>query len=612
VKNRFQSLPFKCNLQRYTAVDTSKWGAFQTKFYTLLDAFTAAVLKPEGTLYSCAQINGVQTFLEAVKGDGVTKLAYHMVDLGNLIAAMKKTVLAPESAVPAVAAMADEALAALGAMQPLPQAKSSDRAHATGLGALFPAAADVAMHGLAWYTEHYWYGPFANFSDHASVSYDTFLEETHKAGAGVAAALDTPAFTAAGLQFAIPNGMVSSFPFYRNGLRSVKVGCVVADATAGEKLALGCGDYSIDKWTNNPVSVDVALAYHTEDLKTIPTASCFYMRVFDAGDTTCPPAYMLKGESNSKALTGFTSYYGMTNAEDPDVVHVYGSLLPGGGKTPSIGPIQGSTTQGPILQTGKDKDSCNGKTMSSAPNFGARADWDGVSYHLRQRKYVSGTRDGNGDVVYGSSTLVVDEAPGYAESSYKTSKLGWKDGAGNIGDSTELITKVTKIMVAYYPEGNPTCTDKNSFCSQFAAHGECKNPQFDMSQCAKSCGVCTSTHYDGYVEVKEEPLIPAGCTVGGVSGYAYVCVRPASGRLDYATQKVVTAPGQRLVRGFPQERDGLRAVRVHVVVQKPRRRQRHSGGRPQRVVQGLPTRARQILRLGPRLRGELASQAARG
>ena len=74
------------------------------------------------------------------------------------------------------------------------------------------------------------------------------------------------------------------------------------------------------------------------------------------------------------------------------MVHVYGSLLPGAGQTPAVGPIVGSTTKGPILQAAKDPDTCNGRTMSSAPNYGARADWDGVSYHLRQRKYVSGSR----------------------------------------------------------------------------------------------------------------------------------------------------------------------------------------------------------------------------
>ena len=31
-----------------------------------------------------------------------------------------------------------------------------------------------------------------------------------------------------------------------------------------EALALGCGDYSIDKWTNTPVSIDIALAFHFE------------------------------------------------------------------------------------------------------------------------------------------------------------------------------------------------------------------------------------------------------------------------------------------------------------------------------------------------------------
>ena len=298
-----------------TAVVTSKWGDFETKFTKLLDEFTAKVLKPEGTLYSCGQINGVQTFAEAVKGDGVTKLAYDMVDVGNLIAAMKKSAAAPESSVPTLVTMADEALAALSAMQPIPMAKSSDRAKTTGLGVLLPAAAEVDKYGLAYYTEHHWYGPFANFSEHASESYDAFLEHTYKSGAGVAASLDGVSvnFATTGLAFQIPNGMVSTFPFYRNGLRSVKLGCVVADATAAEKVALGCGDYTIDKWTNNPVSVDVALAYHTEDLKTIPKASCFYMRTFDAADTTCPPIYMLKarGRSNSHhiCLRAFTHFF---------------------------------------------------------------------------------------------------------------------------------------------------------------------------------------------------------------------------------------------------------------------------------------------------------------
>ena len=519
-----------------TAVVTSDWNAFFAKFTALLDEFTAKVLKPSGTLYSCSQINGVQTFAEAVKGDGVTKLEYYMVDVGNLVDAMRQSAAASESSVPSLVALADQTMALYRKMQPVAMAKSSDRAKSTGLGVLYPKAEYVDILGLNFFTKHDRYGPLQNFSAHTSASYDAFLEQSYKAGAGVAKALDTPSFTSTGLKFTLPSGMVSSFPFYRNGLRSVKIGCVIADATTAEKVSLGCGDYTIDKWTNNPVSIDVALAYHVEDLRTIPKSSCFYRGVFDS---TCPPVFMLKGETNSKALTGFTSYYGTTNGQDPNVVHVYGALLPGGGEKPSVGPIRGSSTQGPILDEKKDPNTCNGRTMSSAPNYGARADWDGVSYHIRQRKYIAATTDATtGHVTYGSSRIVVEEAPGYAESSYKTSLLGWTDGSTEVGDNTTLVSKVTKIHVAYYPDGNPVCVDKDPFCSQHAAHGECKNTHFDQSQCAKSCGKCETKYYEAYLLVKEEPKVPAGCIKGG--GYVY-CVRPASLRLDYSQQTVSTA-----------------------------------------------------------------------
>ena len=529
-----------------TALLTSKWSAFEAKWLRLLDEFTKKVLNPEGVLLSCQQVNGIQTFLQAVNGDEVQKLGGLVdmwVDVGNLIAAMKKSATAPESPQPALATLADEALAALTAMQPAPMAKSSDRAQTTGLGVLFPSPDDVKEFGLSRFTEVKTYGPLANFSAHAAAAYDAFLREAYQAGSRVAAALDDPSFTAAGLKFKVPNGMIpSTFLYYRNGMNTVKIGCVVEDATASEKTS--CGDYTIDKWTNNPVAIDIALAWHTHDLRTIPKASCFYLRTFDKSDPKCPPAYMLKGETNSKALVGFTSYYGVTSGTS---IHVYGALLPGASFGPTIGPIDGSTTQGPILKGKKDPDTCNGRTMSSAPNHGARADWDGVSYHLEQRKYVV-SRDTANNAVYGSGQMVTEEAPGYAESSYKVSLLGWTDGTGTTqtGDTTELVTKVTKLHVAYYPDGNPTCVDVDPFCSQFAAHGQCKNPQFDPNRCAKSCNVCKDEYYDAYIQIKEEPKLPPGCIVSGGKHY---CPKPTSGRLDYSDQTVSTAlyvklPGQ--------------------------------------------------------------------